>query len=141
MPDRNTAFSGAPCAAAAGSQPSPRFRKDWREPPRGVSGPPLRCRWRPCGRWPTSGPSHAPEIHAVRRVEAPGDAWRAAERKLIAPAGHKNDGHVLLHKTTRQFPIDFGLKNLKELPTLEEFAELRERYERNLSSPTGVPPG
>ena len=83
----------------------------------------------------------APEIHAVRRVEAPGDAWRAAERKLIAPAGHKNDGHALLHKTTRQFPIDFGLKNLKELPTLEEFAELRERYERNLSSPTGVPPG
>jgi hypothetical protein len=37
--------------------------------------------------------------------------------------------------------IDFGLKDLRELPVLEEFAELRERYERNLSPHTSVPPG
>ncbi|HEY4988235.1 MAG TPA: SMC-Scp complex subunit ScpB [Opitutaceae bacterium] len=87
-------------------------------------------------------PVSAPEIHAIRRVEAPGVLRTLLKRKLIAPAGHNDDaGHARLYKTTRQFLIDFGLKDLKELPALEEFAELRERYERNLSSPTGVPPG
>ena len=53
------------------------------------------------------------------------------KRKLIASAGHKTDaGHALLYKTTRQFLIDFGLKDLRDLPALPEFAELREQYER-----------
>ena len=87
-------------------------------------------------------PVSAPEIHAIRRVEAPGVLRTLLKRKLIAPAGHKNDaGRALLYKTTRQFLIDFGLKDLKELPALEEFAELRERYERNLSPHTSVPTG
>ena len=48
------------------------------------------------------------------------------KRKLIAAAGHKNAAsHARLYKTTRQFPIDFGLKDGKELPALEEFAKLR----------------
>ena len=87
-------------------------------------------------------PVSAPEIHAIRRVEAPGVLRTLLKRKLIAPAGHKNaTGHALLYKTTRQFLIDFGLKDLKELPALAEFAELRERYERNLSPHTSVRPG
>ena len=37
------------------------------------------------------------------------------------------------------FLTDFGLKDLQELPALDEFAELRERYERNLSQPPASP--
>jgi len=49
------------------------------------------------------------------------------KRKLIAPAGRRHDtGHALLYKTTALFLKDFGLNGLKDLPALEEFAELRD---------------
>jgi segregation and condensation protein B len=68
-------------------------------------------------------PVSAPEIQAIRRVEGAGVLQTLLKRRLIAPAGYKDDGgHALLYKTTRQFLIDFGLKDLKELPALEEFA-------------------
>jgi segregation and condensation protein B len=76
-------------------------------------------------------PVSAPEIQPIRRVEGAGVLQTLLKRKLIAPAGRKNDGgHALLYKTTRQFLIDFGLKDLNDLPALEEFAELRDQYER-----------
>jgi segregation and condensation protein B len=131
-------------AAATGSPPSPRFGEDWRDLPRGVRPPaPLSmAALQTLAIVADKQPVSAPEIHAIRRVEAPGVLRTLLKRKLIAPAGHKNDaGRALLYKTTRQFLIDFGLKDLKELPALEEFAELRERYERNLSPHTSVPTG
>ena len=72
-------------------------------------------------------PVSAPEIQAIRRVEGAGVLATLLKRKLIAPAGRKNDtGHALLYRTTSLFLRDFGLKDVKDLPTLEEFAELRE---------------
>jgi segregation and condensation protein B len=71
-------------------------------------------------------PISAPEIQAIRRVEGAGVLQTLLKRKLIAPAGRKDDtGHALLYKTTRSFLVEFGLKDLKDLPALIEFAELR----------------
>jgi segregation and condensation protein B len=84
-------------------------------------------------------PISAPDIQAIRRVEGAGVLQTLLKRKLIAPAGRKEDGgHALLYQTTRQFLIDFGLKGLGELPALEEFAELRELYERADSCSSGT---
>jgi segregation and condensation protein B len=47
------------------------------------------------------------------------------DRKLITTAGRKNVvGRPILYKTTRDFLVQFGLKDLSELPTLKEFEEL-----------------
>ncbi len=47
------------------------------------------------------------------------------DRKLIAPSGRKNVvGKPILYKTTKEFMVQFGLKDLTELPTLKEFEEL-----------------
>ena len=79
-------------------------------------------------------PVSVPEIHAIRRVEAPGVLRTLLNASSSPPpASRTTRGHARLYKTTRQFPIDFGLKDGSELPALEEFAELRERYERNFS--------
>ena len=48
------------------------------------------------------------------------------ERKLIAAAGRKNViGKPVLYKTTKEFLIQFGLKDVSELPSLKEFEEIR----------------
>jgi segregation and condensation protein B len=48
------------------------------------------------------------------------------DRKLIAVAGRKNViGKPILYKTTKDFLIQFGLKDLSELPSLKEFEEIR----------------
>ena len=44
----------------------------------------------------------------------------------IAAAGRKNViGKPILYKTTKEFLIQFGLKDLTELPSLKEFEEIR----------------
>ena len=48
------------------------------------------------------------------------------ERKLIAAAGRKSViGKPVLYRTTKEFLIQFGLKDLTELPSLKEFEEIR----------------
>ena len=47
------------------------------------------------------------------------------DRKLVAAAGRKEViGKPILYKTTREFLVQFGLKDLNELPTLKEFQEI-----------------
>jgi segregation and condensation protein B len=71
-------------------------------------------------------PVSAPEIQAIRRVEGAGVLDTLLKRKLIAPAGYKRDGgRALRYKTTDLFLKDFGLPSLKDLPSLENFAEIR----------------
>ena len=68
-------------------------------------------------------PISAPEIQAIRRVEGAGVLQTLLMRKLIAPAGYKNDaGQALLYKTTSYFLKEFGLADLRELPNLKRFA-------------------
>src|SRR5689334_10219964 len=70
-------------------------------------------------------PITAPEVLEIRGVQGAGVLKTLIDRKLIAPAGRKNVvGRPILYKTTKEFLIQFGLKDLGELPTLKEFEEL-----------------
>ena len=62
----------------------------------------------------------------IRGVQGAGVLKTLLDRKLITTAGRKNVvGRPILYKTTREFLVQFGLKDLSELPTLKEFEELR----------------
>jgi segregation and condensation protein B len=70
-------------------------------------------------------PITAPEIMDIRGVQGAGVLKTLLDRKLIAPAGRKQViGKPILYKTTKEFLVQFGLKNLQELPTLKEFQEI-----------------
>jgi segregation and condensation protein B len=70
-------------------------------------------------------PITAPEIMEVRGVQGAGVLKTLLDRKLIATSGRKAVlGKPILYKTTREFLVQFGLKDLSELPTLKEFEEL-----------------
>jgi segregation and condensation protein B len=71
-------------------------------------------------------PVTAPEILEIRGVQGAGVLKTLLDRKLIATAGRKNViGKPMLYKTTKEFMIQFGLKDLSELPTLKEFEEIK----------------
>ncbi len=70
-------------------------------------------------------PVTAPVIMDIRGVQGAGVLKTLIDRKLIAPAGRKNViGKPILYKTTREFLVQFGLKDLSELPSVKEFEEL-----------------
>jgi segregation and condensation protein B len=70
-------------------------------------------------------PVTAPEIMEIRGVQGAGVLKTLLDRKLISESGRKNVvGKPILYKTTRDFLVQFGLKDLSELPTLKEFEEL-----------------
>lgn len=71
-------------------------------------------------------PITAPEIMEVRGVQGAGVLKTLLDRRLIAAAGRKNViGKPILYKTTKDFLIQFGLKDLNELPSLKEFEDIR----------------
>ena len=71
-------------------------------------------------------PATGPEIMEIRGVQGGGVMKTLLDRKLIAVAGRKNViGKPMLYKTTKEFLIQFGLKDLSELPSLKEFEEIR----------------
>ena len=70
-------------------------------------------------------PVTAPEIMEIRGVQGAGVLKTLLDRKLISESGRKNViGKPILYKTTKEFLVQFGLKDLAELPTLKEFEEL-----------------
>ena len=70
-------------------------------------------------------PVTAPEIMEIRGVQGAGVLKTLLDRKLIVECGRKNVlGRPILYKTSREFLVQFGLKDLSELPTLKEFEEL-----------------
>lgn len=71
-------------------------------------------------------PITAPEIMEIRGVQGAGVLKTLLDRKLITSAGRKNVvGKPILYKTTKEFLVQFGLRDLMELPSLKEFEELR----------------
>jgi segregation and condensation protein B len=69
-------------------------------------------------------PVTGPEILEIRGVQGGGVLKTLLERKLITAAGRKQVvGKPVLYKTTKEFLVQFGLKDLAELPTLKEFEE------------------
>lgn len=70
-------------------------------------------------------PVTVPEISDIRGVDAAGVIGTLLERKLIITAGRKAVvGRPMLYKTTKDFLMRFGLRDLSELPSLEEFEKL-----------------
>lgn len=70
-------------------------------------------------------PVTAPEVNEIRGVDSSGVFGSLLSRKLIATAGRKQVvGRPILYKTTREFLLRFGLKDISELPSMEEFEKL-----------------
>ena len=70
-------------------------------------------------------PVTAPEISEIRGVESAGVLGTLLDRKLITTAGRKQViGRPILYKTSKQFLMRFGLNELSELPSMEEFEKL-----------------
>ncbi len=70
-------------------------------------------------------PVTAPEIMDIRGVQGAGVLKTLLDRKLIAESGRKKVvGQPILYKTTKEFLVQFGLKDVSELPTIKEFEEL-----------------
>jgi len=70
-------------------------------------------------------PVTAPEVNEIRGVDSSGVFGSLLARKLIATAGRKQViGRPILYKTTREFLLRFGLKDVAELPSMEEFEKM-----------------
>lgn len=70
-------------------------------------------------------PVTAPEVNEIRGVDSSGVFGSLLARKLISTAGRKPVvGRPILYKTTREFLLRFGLKDVSELPSMEEFEKL-----------------
>ena len=70
-------------------------------------------------------PVTAPEVSEIRGVDSGGVLGSLMTRKLVATAGRKQViGRPILYKTTKDFLLRFGLKDLNELPSIEEFEKM-----------------
>ncbi len=70
-------------------------------------------------------PATLPEINEIRGVDSGGVIATLLDRKLITTAGRKQViGRPILYKTTKEFLMRFGLKDVNELPSMEEFEKL-----------------
>lgn len=68
-------------------------------------------------------PASRPDIETIRGVNCEGVVSNLLDKGLIRIVGRKNTvGRPFVYGTTREFLIHFGLKNLNELPSLEDFA-------------------
>ncbi len=65
------------------------------------------------------------EILAIRGKKSSTALHTLLEKKLISIVGRKQVvGRPILYGTSKEFLMHFGLKDLSELPTLEEFAQM-----------------
>jgi segregation and condensation protein B len=70
-------------------------------------------------------PVTLPEMDAVRGVDCGGVIHTLLEKKLVVTAGRKSVvGRPILYRTSRDFLVHFGLKDVGDLPSLREFEDL-----------------
>jgi segregation and condensation protein B len=70
-------------------------------------------------------PVTAPEVSEIRGVDSGGVLGGLVSRKLITTAGRKPViGRPILYKTTKEFLLRFGLKDVNDLPSMEEFEKM-----------------
>jgi segregation and condensation protein B len=70
-------------------------------------------------------PVTAPEVSEIRGVDSGGVLGSLMSRKLVTTAGRKQViGRPILYKTTKDFLLRFGLKDINELPSIEEFEKM-----------------
>ena len=64
------------------------------------------------------------EVDDIRGVDSSGVLKTLLEKKVIGPAGLKKvPGRPIMYRTTQKFLEYFGLKDLSDLPTLEDLRE------------------
>ncbi|MGH9580627.1 MAG: SMC-Scp complex subunit ScpB [Terriglobales bacterium] len=70
-------------------------------------------------------PITVPEINEIRGVDSSAVIATLLDRKLITTAGRKAViGRPILYRTSKEFLLRFGLKDVGELPSLKEFEEV-----------------
>ena len=70
-------------------------------------------------------PVTSAEISEIRGVDTGGVLGGLMTRKLVTTAGRKQViGRPILYKTTKDFLLRFGLKDINELPSIEEFEKM-----------------
>ncbi len=70
-------------------------------------------------------PVTVPEISEIRGVDTSGVIATLLDRKLVTTAGRKQViGRPILYRTTKEFLLRFGLNDVSELPSMEEFEKL-----------------
>ena len=70
-------------------------------------------------------PVTAPEISEIRGVDSSGVLANLMDKKLVTTAGRKQViWRPILYKTTKEFLLRFGLKDVNELPSMEEFEKM-----------------
>jgi segregation and condensation protein B len=86
-------------------------------------------------------PVTVPEISEIRGVDSGGVIATLLDRKLITTAGRKAViGRPILYKTSKDFLLRFGLKDIHELPSMEEFEKLlAESFQGDLLQAEGAP--
>jgi segregation and condensation protein B len=87
-------------------------------------------------------PVTVPEISEIRGVDSGGVIATLLDRKLVTTAGRKAViGRPILYKTTKEFLMRFGLKDVGELPSMEEFEKLvAESFQTDLLAPEEAAP-
>lgn len=72
-------------------------------------------------------PVTVPEILEIRGVQSPSSIKTLLDKKLIVAKGRKETvGRPMMYGTSKDFLIQFGLKDLGELPSMEDFQDLGE---------------
>ena len=75
------------------------------------------------------------EVDDIRGVDSSGVVKTLLEKKVIGPAGRKKvPGRPIMYRTTQKFLEYFGLKDLSDLPTLEDLKEELEGNDPPLQS-------
>jgi len=70
-------------------------------------------------------PITVPEILEIRGVSSSSAIKTLLEKRLIVTRGRKETvGRPMMYGTSREFLIQFGLKDLTELPSIEDFEDL-----------------
>ncbi|HMQ02891.1 MAG TPA: SMC-Scp complex subunit ScpB [Pyrinomonadaceae bacterium] len=70
-------------------------------------------------------PVTVPEILEIRGVQSASAIKTLLEKRLIVTKGHKETvGRPMLYGTSREFLLHFGLKDLSDLPSIEDFEDL-----------------
>jgi segregation and condensation protein B len=70
-------------------------------------------------------PVTVPEILEIRGVQSPSSVKTLLDKKLIVAKGRKDTvGRPMMYGTSKEFLMQFGLKDLSELPSMEDFQDL-----------------
>lgn len=70
-------------------------------------------------------PVTVPEILEIRGVQSPSSIKTLLDKKLIVAKGRKETvGRPMMYGTSKEFLLQFGLKDLTELPSMEDFQDL-----------------